>query len=214
MAQRVPAKIRSMTKAILKTEGLWADHPKDRGGKTMRGVTLGSLIALGIKYDNDGDGDVDADDLKLLTEAQAIEIYENEYYFGRHVNRAPEHCQDALYDMVINAGGYGVMVMQKLINDLEGSQVLVADGVLGAQTATYAEKWDKVDADLFRDAYGEARLAYYFNLADGDPSQRVFFVAEPSRKMGTWPNRANKYMRRPARMKQKEFNSIKKGWGL
>jgi len=53
------------------------NHPRDPGGATNRGVTIGTLRKLGI--DKDGDGDSDIADLRLLTEADAVAVFKRFY---------------------------------------------------------------------------------------------------------------------------------------
>ena len=59
---------------LLEEEGGWSDHPADRGGKTMYGVTQGTYTAWRKKR-----GRPEAS-VRSLSKAEAREIYENEYW--------------------------------------------------------------------------------------------------------------------------------------
>jgi len=66
---------------ILKHEGGFVDHPKDPGGATNRGVTIGTLKRLGI--DVNGDGDSDIADLRNLRESDAVRVFAGEVVDSR-----------------------------------------------------------------------------------------------------------------------------------
>lgn len=64
--------------AILRREGVWSDDPADRGGPTRHGISLRYARRIGL--DRDGDGDTDADDIRLVTEAEARRLYREDFY--------------------------------------------------------------------------------------------------------------------------------------
>lgn len=59
-------------------EGGYVNNPKDPGGATNHGVTIGTLRRLGI--DVDGDGDSDVTDLKALRPADLEHVYRTFYW--------------------------------------------------------------------------------------------------------------------------------------
>jgi lysozyme family protein len=65
---------------IVAREGGYVNDPDDPGGATNYGVTVGTMKSLGL--DLNKDGRVDANDVKMLTRAQAQQIFV-EHYFRR-----------------------------------------------------------------------------------------------------------------------------------
>ena len=87
---------------ILKHEGGFVNHPKDPGGATNRGVTIGTLRKLGI--DKDGDGDSDLVDLKALTEADAAKVFKHFYGDPVQADLLPIGLDYAMTDFAVNSG--------------------------------------------------------------------------------------------------------------
>ena len=58
------AKIEPLAKFILSFEGGFVNDPKDHGGATNKGVTIGTWRQQG--YDKNGDGRIDVKDLRLI----------------------------------------------------------------------------------------------------------------------------------------------------
>ena len=63
---------------ILSFEGGFVNDPKDRGGATYRGVTIGTWRSQG--YDKNGDGVIDVKDLRLITAEDATRIMRRNYW--------------------------------------------------------------------------------------------------------------------------------------
>lgn len=60
-------------------EGGFVNDPLDRGGATNKGVTIATWRQVG--YDKDGDGDIDVDDLKKITDTDAVERVMRPHYW-------------------------------------------------------------------------------------------------------------------------------------
>ena len=115
-------------KRILKSEGGFVNNPKDPGGPTNRGVTLGTLRSLHI--DVDGDGDTDIDDVRNLTEEEAIHVYKTFYWTPIHCDFVPRGVDYFLSDTAVNSGNDRAI---KLLQVTLGNGVLV-DGQFGPKT--------------------------------------------------------------------------------
>ena len=111
---------------ILKHEGGFINHPKDPGGATNRGVTIGTLKRLGI--DKDGEGDSDIVDLRQITESDAVRVYKRFYWDAVQGDLLPAGLDYAVADYAVNSGpARATKALQKII----GVEV---DGQFGPKT--------------------------------------------------------------------------------
>jgi len=111
---------------ILKHEGGFVNHPRDPGGATNRGVTIGTLRKLGI--DKDGDGDSDIADLRALTEADAVAVFKRFYADAVQADLLPIGLDYAMTDFAVNSGpGRAAQHLQRILG-------VEADGHIGPKT--------------------------------------------------------------------------------
>lgn len=134
--------------AVLKHEGGFANHPKDPGGPTNKGVTLANFRA----YVKPG-GTVD--DLKALTTAQAGTVYRRFYWDAVMGNDLPDGVDYAVFDFAVNSGPKrAAQFLQRIVGAAD-------DGVIGPATIKAVKAMDghKVIAALL-----DARLAWLKTL--------------------------------------------------
>ena len=181
--------VRQIAEAIVAREGGYVNDPDDPGGATNHGVTIGTMKRLGI--DLTKDGKVTVEDVKALTQAQAVDIYLEHYFKAPGIAALPEALQASVFDMQVNAGSNAVTILQRLLTSL--GFPCAADGALGPRTIRAAElAFAAKPADL-ADAYGIARRNYYYALADGRPASRKYARRKDGGK-GGWITRAEEFI--------------------
>lgn len=113
-------------KAVLRHEGGYVDHPRDPGGATNLGVTLGTAKAY--RLDLDGDGDVDKNDVRLLTPETAAPVYRKGYWLAAACDKLPAGVDYMIFDLAVNSG---TARAKRYLQELVG---VPADGVIGPKT--------------------------------------------------------------------------------
>jgi len=193
---------------IINREGGFVNDPADPGGATKYGVTIGTMRRLGL--DKTGDGRVTIDDVRALTQADAVRIFEGEYYRAPRINLLPKPLQPSVFDMQVNAGGNAVRILQRLLADFQ--QPTQVDGALGPATAKAVKQAYASAGEYLVDAYGIARRNYYFRLADRRPKSRKYARTRFGGK-GGWIKRAEEFMRPKYQMTAAQFKERTKKWG-
>lgn len=109
-------------KALLRHEGGYVDHPRDPGGATNLGVTLGTARAY--QLDVDGDGDVDKDDVRLLTPETAAPVYREGYWLKCRCDKLPAGVDYMVFDLAVNSGtNRAVRYLQRAVGAVEDGQI-------------------------------------------------------------------------------------------
>lgn len=128
--------MRYLLNAILKlstnNEGGYVNDPKDPGGPTNHGITIGTLRAYR--------GQATIQDVKSLTLAQANEIYVANYWKPIWGDQLPAGLDYAMFDFGINSG------VSRAVKTLQGIVGNVAiDGVMGPKTIAAVLAYDTKD---------------------------------------------------------------------
>lgn len=181
--------VHTIAEQIVAREGGYVNDPDDPGGPTKFGVTLQTMRSLGL--DLDADGDVDARDVQLISQAQAISIFVAHYFDTPGIGRLPVPLQPSVFDMYVNAGSNAVRILQRLLREM--GHDLVIDGRIGPRTVRAAHGALKQAPDYLVDAYGIARRNYYYSLADHRPASRKFARRRDGGK-GGWITRAEEFI--------------------
>jgi lysozyme family protein len=113
-------------KAVLKHEGGYVDHPRDPGGATNLGITLGTAKAY--RLDLDGDGDVDKNDVRLLTPETAAPVYKDGYWLKCQCDKLPSGVDYMVFDLAVNSG------TNRAIRYLQRAVGVAEDGKIGPKT--------------------------------------------------------------------------------
>jgi len=111
---------------LLRHEGGYVDHPRDPGGVTNLGITLGTAKAW--RLDVDGDGDVDKDDVRLLTPEIAEPVYHKGYWLAARCDALPAGVDYMIFDLAVNSG------TKRAIRYLQRAAGATEDGLIGPKT--------------------------------------------------------------------------------
>lgn len=153
---------------IKKWEGGYANIKEDKGGCTMKGVTIGTFR----KYFGQ---DKTCTNLKEITDEQWAHIFKNGYW---DPCKADEIVDQSIANIIVDwAWMSGVKTVSKKIQTLVG---VTADGIIGKQTLAAINNANA--PELFESIYNE-RKKFYYNIVEKTPSQKKF--------LNGWLNRLN-----------------------
>lgn len=200
--------VQQLAKEIVAREGGYVNDPDDPGGATKYGVTIHTMRRLGL--DLTGDGKVSTQDVKKLTQAQAVEIFVTRYFEAPRIGMLPEALHATVFDMYVNAGGNAVRILQRLLRDM-GLDVAV-DGAIGPQTAKAAHAAHDAAPSHLVDAYGIARRNYYYRLGDRRAASRKYAQRRDGGK-GGWITRAEEFISPRFHLTEAEHRARTSAWG-
>ncbi len=164
--------------ALLGREGGYVDHPHDKGGPTNWGIT--EKVARAHGYTGD---------MRNLTRAQALEIYESDYWSGPRFDQVAEYSAPVaaeLLDTGVNMGPSvpGKWLQRWLTAFNDGGRLypdISADGVIGPRTLSALRAY--LDA---RGAEGVAGAAAGTELQSGRALSGAGRTAGAERVVSVW----------------------------
>ncbi|MBU2993454.1 holin-associated N-acetylmuramidase [Octadecabacter sp. 1_MG-2023] len=181
--------VQQIARDIVAREGGYVNDPDDPGGATNHGVTIHTMRRLGL--DLDRDGAVTENDVRVLSQDQAVSIFVDHYFDRPRIAALPTPLHATVFDMYVNAGANAVRILQRLLQDMRIQ--VVADSVIGPQTIAATQQGMAAAPDHFVDAYGIARRNYYYALADTRPASRKYARRRDGGK-GGWIIRAEEFI--------------------
>jgi lysozyme family protein len=168
--------IAEMIDDVIRREGGYANHPKDRGGPTKYGITAKTLGDWrGLKRA------ATAKQVEALTVSEARSIYLNRYYLRPEIDKLPESIQPFIFDAAVNHGPKEAIEMVQEVCLKSGYDPGPIDGIIGPRTIDAAERFARV----FLDRLIDQREHVYRTLVVRDPSQEVFLAG--------WFNRLDEF---------------------
>tara|TARA_R110002072_G_scaffold847_27_gene6855 strand:+ start:213 stop:824 length:612 start_codon:yes stop_codon:yes gene_type:complete len=200
--------VKEIATGIVAREGGFVNDPDDPGGATNFGVTIHTMRRLGL--DLTGDGQVSVEDVRSLTQGQAVEIFVKHYFERPLIGELPTQLQATVFDMYVNAGSNAVKILQQLLREM-GFSVTV-DGALGPQTFAAVRDAMRKAPGQFIDAYGIARRNYYLRLADRRPASRKYARNRAGGK-GGWIVRAEEFIAPQYHLSKAAFDQRVAAWG-
>lgn len=167
------ADVKILAPFILKWEGGFVNDPVDRGGATNKGVTIATWRQVG--YDKDGDGDIDVDDLRLLTQDDAVKRVLKPHYWDRWRGDEirSQSVANILVDWVWGSGAHGIKIPQRVLG-------VAQDGIVGPKTLAAL---NAQDPRVFFGKIKAERETFFRRIVAGNPSQNRFLKG--------WLNRLN-----------------------
>lgn len=168
-------KINDYIEALIAREGGYVDHPADRGGATMFGIT--EQVARAFGYHGR---------MQDMPHALAKSIYLERYWEAPKFNLINEHSAsvaEELLDTGVNMGpAVAARFLQRALNVLnaEGKHYpdIVADGAIGRMTIAalraYLSHRGKDGHVVLMRALNVQQGARYIELAEAKPSQEAF----------------------------------------
>lgn len=137
-------------KLTLAYEGGFVNDPRDPGGATNHGITIGTLKHLAI--DVDGDGDSDVADLKALRPADLEYVYRGFYWNPVQGDCLPRGLDLVTFDASVMSG---VARGAKWLQQAVGAE---PDGAIGPRSLQAVLAVSSVQATIHRAC--DARLAF------------------------------------------------------
>lgn len=139
--------------AVLVHEGGYVDNPRDPGGATNLGVTLGTAKAHGLDLDHDGD--VDKIDVRNLKPRDVRPVYRKAYWQAAGCDVLPPGVDYIVFDAAVNSGvGRAVRFLQECVG-------VTADGKAGPITLAAARRLPPAELVL---RYRNRRERFYRSL--------------------------------------------------
>ena len=140
-------------KLVLGHEGGWADHPKDPGGATMKGVTL-------AVYRRHYGENKSKDDLRHISGEELDNIYRSGYWDKCHCDVLPVGVDYVVFDAAVNSGpGRSAKWLQGAVGSKQ-------DGGIGPKTLARVK--EQVDTIQMANDMCDRRLNFLKSLSTWD----------------------------------------------
>lgn len=149
---------------LLEEEGGWSDHPLDRGGKTMWGVTQ-------VVYDSwRKSKSLPIQSVSKTTKQEVKEVYQSLYWNAAGCDKLPWPINYLTFDAAVNSGvSRGVLWTQAGLG-------IPTDGSVGPKTVSAAKQ--AVDSGDGKKILGivDQRVQFLARLVQSKPSQAAFLL--------------------------------------
>lgn len=155
------AKIEKLVPFLLKWEGGYVNHPKDKGGHTNKGVTYETWVAYRKKMGKEAS----LTSFKNMSQEEWTDILRQNYWDVWQADKiGSQRIANMLVDWLWMSGARTIKKVQKILQ-------VKCDGIVGAKTIAAINGHS--DVTLFG-LIKESRKAYYEGIVRLNPSQKVF----------------------------------------
>ena len=157
---------------VLEHEGGYVNDPDDPGGPTKFGLSLRQLLEDGeiSRWDHDRDGDLDAEDIKNISESQAVTYYYERYWDPQPYKLLDQSLATKMLDLSVHLGsGRANKLLQRALR--ANGQPIDVDGLLGPQTLAAVTK---VDTPILLLSLKSSQIRFYRSLVEAHPRLAKF----------------------------------------
>lgn len=174
---------KEMFNKLLLFEGEYSNHPADKGGETIYGVTEKfdkKAFDKIVKLWRDGN--------KELAKEEALKVYNKNYYLKAKCDllesvNMMDSIVHQLFDMAVNMGvKTSIKILQKAMNVYNKRESVMVDGVLGNETLSELRIMNNKE---FNNILVDQRIVRYKEIVSANSSQSVFLKG--------WTNRAESF---------------------
>jgi lysozyme family protein len=149
---------------LLEEEGGWSNHPSDKGGATMYGVTQATYNAWRRKKKRSQQS------VRSITQAESKELYKEEYWNAAYCDKLPWPINYMTFDAAVNSG------VSRAVRWTQGGLGLKPDGVIGNQSILRAEEVLRNGEARALVAIVDKRVEFLARLVQKSPSQADFLL--------------------------------------
>lgn len=166
------ANINKLIPHILKWEGGWSNNPSDKGGPTMKGITLAVYAAYCGKK---GKPNPTQKDLKQISKYEWEDILKSMYWDRwKADNINNQSIANLLVDWLWTSGQWGIKYPQQVLG-------VIVDGQVGAKTLAAINNYPD-QKELWQKLWNR-RKKHFESIANNNPNQKKFLKG--------WLNRLN-----------------------
>lgn len=150
---------------LLDEEGGWSDHPSDRGGKTMWGVTQAVYDDYRTRLKK-----LTKQSVAKTTKAEVREIYDVLYWRAAGCDRLPWPINYVTFDAAVNSG------VSRAVRWTQAGVGVPADGKIGPATVAAAQKIVSSGDSAGVLAIVDQRVQFLAALVKRTASQQAFLL--------------------------------------
>lgn len=174
------ADFRTALAITLVNEGGYEDHSETTGEVVNRGITLAFLREVGILTSSGPATVADKAFVQNMSLGTATDLYQEYFWDNLRLDTCADQAEaNAIFDLEVNTGSKGVVLVQKALNAVLPLGALAIDGVLGPQTM---RALNSVSPGPFLSALHQWSMAYYNSIQPA--ADRAAWIARSAKMTG------------------------------